>query len=310
MKYKSIFKKISYLRVLLALTLVLLVGVSLSFSAQEVAKQLYPDPQKTALGDLTIKIVQCPKPVVTAGTNLGNGFQVQARSTFPGPLTDIAVDFILTDTPIYPVPAPFAVYSANYSDNVLLLGGREHISFAGAAVINVPLNGSNTIPADTPPGIYYLGAVVDAGNKVNELNEKNNVHFCKLEVIAGTQGKPDLVISALNFKKVKSGIDSSGKTYWIFNVIITVKNQGAGAAGPFKVLLERKIGPGGTFIQGCATCILDVAGLGAGAALVLPPRQFNNANGMNSTFKATADSTNLVPETNEANNSLIGVFTP
>ena|GEM_PF-5131989 len=30
------------------------------------------------------------------------------------------------------------------------------------------------IPADTPPGIYYLGAVIDAGNKVKEVNEKDN----------------------------------------------------------------------------------------------------------------------------------------
>jgi len=37
------------------------------------------------------------------------------------------------------------------------------------------LNGSNRIPADTPPGDYYIGVVVDSGNVVKELNENNNI---------------------------------------------------------------------------------------------------------------------------------------
>ena len=36
------------------------------------------------------------------------------------------------------------------------------------------LNGDNIIPTDTPPGNYFLGAVVDAGNKARESNERNN----------------------------------------------------------------------------------------------------------------------------------------
>jgi subtilase family serine protease len=51
-----------------------------------------------------------------------------------------------------------------------LKGGREHISFKGPDKVNVKLNGSNIIPANTPPGIYYLGVVIDAGNKVKESN--------------------------------------------------------------------------------------------------------------------------------------------
>ena len=51
-----------------------------------------------------------------------------------------------------------------------LKGGREHISFKGPDKVNVKLNGSNIIPANTPPGIHYLGVVIDAGNKVKESN--------------------------------------------------------------------------------------------------------------------------------------------
>jgi len=310
MKYRS-FSKFHLL--FGGLVLVLLAGFLVVLPTFSQQTQLQTKSLTTVRGDLTIKIVQCPKNVVNAGEELGNGFQVKAKSTFPGAVNGVVVDFILTTNPVYPVPAPYAVYSANYSDNVLLKGGRENISFAGPGVINVPLNGTNQIPIDTPPGIYYLGAVVDAGNTKVEASENNNVHFCKLTV-RGTSTPPtkmpDLIITDLAFQKVKSGIDSQGQTYWIFNIIIKVKNQGATPAGAFKVLLERKIGPGGTFITACPTCILDVVGLAAGATVDLPPRQFNNANGMNSTFRATADFTTVVLESNELNNARVEAFIP
>jgi hypothetical protein len=132
--------------------------------------------------DLTIMINKCPK-AVKAGQGLYAKFQVIGKSTFPSQLKDIAVDIILTSKPTYPSPAPYAIYSPNYSDGVLLKGGREHISFKGPGMVNVKLNGSNIIPANTPPGIYYLGAVIDAGNKVKESDEKNNVSFCKVGVV-------------------------------------------------------------------------------------------------------------------------------
>ncbi len=306
-------KKFFVFATILLFLVTFLVAASLSSAQQTVTptKRLTPEKSILLKNDLTIKIVQCPKKVVKAGESLNAGFQVIARSSFSTPLKDVAVDLILTSSPTYPAPAPFAVYSPNYSNGVLLLGGREHISFTGPGQVNVPLNGSNTIPADTPPGIYYLGAVVDAGNKVRESSERNNVSFCRLEVVrSDVKRMPDLTIPSIVFKKVKSGVDVTGKVYWIFNVIITVKNQGTAAAGPFKVLLERKVGPGGTFVKGCITCVIDVAGLNAGQALILPPRQFNNANNMNSTFRATADIGGVIVESNETNNRRIATFLP
>lgn len=297
----------------LLLLCVLFLSSSMFFGQQTTTLKKQPVMSQKVLmlkGDLTIKIVQCPKSVVKAGESLNAGFQVTGTSTFPNALKDVVVDLILTSNPVYPSPAPFAVYSANYSDNVLLKGGREHISFAGAGNVNVPLNGTNTIPADTPTGIYYLGAVIDAGNKFSETNERNNVHFCKIQVIGPeNKKKPDLIISDIAFKKVKRGLDAHKKPYWIFNVIITVKNQGNGNAGPFKVLLERKNGPNNIFQLACQTCLIDVpGGLGAGQSKTLPPRQFNNANNMNSTFRATADKGNVVPEISETNNQKVATF--
>lgn len=142
-------------------------------------------------GDLSVRIARCPKSV-KQGQDLGATFQVMGRSTFPNPLTSVAVDIILTSKRTYPVPAPYAVYSPNYSDGVLLKGGREHISFKGPRTVRVKLNGSNTIPANTPPGMYYLGAVIDAGDKVKEGNEKNNVAFCRIKVEKAVTARPDL----------------------------------------------------------------------------------------------------------------------
>jgi len=133
-------------------------------------------------GDLRIKITQCPR-IVRQGEDLNARFRIIGKSTFLSPIKNIAVDIILTSTPTYPSPAPYATYSPYYSDGVLLKGGREYISFIRRGKVNVKLNGSNTIPLNTPPGIYYIGAVIDAGNKVEENNEKNNVSFCKIKVL-------------------------------------------------------------------------------------------------------------------------------
>lgn len=294
--------------VLLLLFAFILGFSNLSYTQQKIKRTI--SPRKLSLkNDLTIKIVQCPKRVVKAGEDLNAGFQVVGKSTFAGPVSGVVVDLILTSKATYPMPAPIAVYSANYSDNVLLKGGRENISFTGPGNVNVTLKSSNTIPADTPPGIYYLGAVIDAGNKVRESNERNNVHFCRLKVIGpDTKRMPDLIISSIVFKKVKQLYDANKRPYWIFNVIITVKNQGNANAGPFKVLLERNVGPGGSFTQACQTCVIGVGGLTAGQSLNLPPRQFNNANNANSTFRATADISHTVPESSETNNRKTASF--
>lgn len=268
-------------------------------------KKMLQTPGLKLNGDLTVKIRRCAQKQVEPGGTIG-GLNIAAKSTFPVALKEIAADLILTSAATYPAPAPYAVYSANYSDKVLLKGGRTHVNFAPNGFVNVSFGNNNEIPADTPPGIYYLGVVIDAGNKAKETNERNNVAWCKIRVGKGGGGNklPDLVVPLVKFKKVKKGTDSQGNPYYIFNVIITVKNRGAANAGPFKVLLERNSGPGGHYQKACITCIIPVAGgLAAGASITLPPRQFNNANATGPTiFRATADHGNHVTESNERNN--------
>ena len=143
-------------------------------------------------GDLAVSITGCPS-TVRAGQDLGTAFKVRGRSSFSVPVNGVVIDLVLKKNALYPVPAPYAVHSQGYSDGVLLKGGRENISFNGPGWQTVKLNGSNTIPADTPPGIYYLGAVIDAGNNHAELNEKNNVAFCKIRVKEGADSASGIV---------------------------------------------------------------------------------------------------------------------
>ena len=83
------------------------------------------------------------------------------------------IDLVLSSNNVIPVTT--AVYNASYSDDVLLKGGREFVaSIAAGATINVKLNGTNQIPANTPPGNYYLGVVADGGKTIAELDESNN----------------------------------------------------------------------------------------------------------------------------------------
>ena len=133
-------------------------------------------------GDLQVKIQGCPI-TVRAGQDLGASFKVWAKSSFNHPLNNVTFDLVLLSSPNYPVPAPYATYSPGYYSGVLLKGGRENESLPPHGTIPVKLNGSNTIPANTPPGTYYLAAVADAGNKVHETREFNNVAYCKIKVL-------------------------------------------------------------------------------------------------------------------------------
>jgi len=310
---KKVLKRKNIIVVLIVLVVFTVAG---SFAHGQVVmeqKKMIQTPMLQLAGDLSIHIRRCGQKEVKPGGTVG-GLVIMAKSTFGMALKEIAADLILTRVQTYPAPAPYAIYSPNYSDNVLLKGGRTHVNFAANGSTAVGFGNNNEIPADTPPGIYYLGVVIDAGNKVKETNERNNVAWCKIRVAGqpgGDNKMPDLTVPSLVFKKVKKDIDSQGNPYYIFNVIITVKNQGGFASGPFKVLLERNSGPGGVYQKACITCILEVpGGLAPGASIVLPPRQFNNANnnGIPSIFRATADHGYNVMESNEMNNMRAETF--
>lgn len=142
--------------------------------------------QEPPLPDLAIAIGDCPPQPLRPGQELKDSFRVIARKSGAAAVAEVAVDIVLCKSPRCLAPAPLALYSLHYSDGVLLLGGREFVTLgAGENSKPVKLNGANTVPLDTPPGAYFLCAVIDAGNRVAEADERNNCACCPVTVAAG-----------------------------------------------------------------------------------------------------------------------------
>jgi subtilisin family serine protease len=153
------------------------------------------------------------------------------------------------------------------------------------------------IPANLAPGIYYLGAISDTGNRVGESNENNNA-------VAGNQiiivSKVDLVITSV------SGPSSASPGQQI-SFTATVKNQGSANTGQFYVTAYLSTDPIITKDD------LDmrsgfISGLAPGGQLTLTINSTIPANLAPGVYYigAIADSRNNVPESNETNNSLAG----
>lgn len=131
------------------------------------------------LADLRIKI-KCPGSAI-AGQDLKQKISVFVTNTGKVAAKDFPVDLIISKDAF--APMKYAIYSSTFKEDALLLGGREFVKYLGPGKTKaVKLNGSNRIPADTTTGVYFLGAIVDAGDKVKEINERNNMDFCKLKV--------------------------------------------------------------------------------------------------------------------------------
>jgi hypothetical protein len=124
------------------------------------------------------------------GEDISNLIKVRALNvgTAPAPGTNgtlspangFMIDVMLSsDTS---VPAGFAVYSPSYSEDVLLLGGRISNTYDLPAGGNNSYSSGATIPANTPPGIYYLAVRIDPGNKVAESNEGDNTFFQRIRI--------------------------------------------------------------------------------------------------------------------------------
>ncbi len=116
-----------------------------------------------------------------AGQQLEKSVKVTIMNYGKSAARNFSLDLVLSKDSS--IPIKFAKYSSHYSDDVLLRGGREFIRYlAPGKSINVVLNGTNTIPADTPSGYYFIGAVVDPGNKVSETSESNNVAVRRIKI--------------------------------------------------------------------------------------------------------------------------------
>ena len=178
----------------------ILLGLAVTLLPTSVVQLASANPQSRR-PDLTVGITG--PAMANAGDNIGPLIRVVARnigrSTAPGttgtldPSNGFMIDVVLsTDTML---PPGFATFSPNFSEDVLLQGGRisNTTDLPGSSLKVYPnLQGGNgKIPADTPTGRYFLCARIDAGNKVSESNESNNVGCSRIRIRGG--GRPDLI---------------------------------------------------------------------------------------------------------------------
>ncbi|MDI6781753.1 MAG: CARDB domain-containing protein [bacterium] len=144
----------------------------------------------TGAPDLTVEIISSPA-TAQQGENISDTITVVARNIGTADMgTYTFVDLVLSsDTTI---PTGYAIGSPNYSEDVLLLGGRSAfgpLAAGQAATVTLSTDPNvndrlfGTIPGDTPPGTYYLGVRVDPGDRIPESNETNNTDVARIEII-------------------------------------------------------------------------------------------------------------------------------
>jgi hypothetical protein len=146
------------------------------------------EPTSNAFSDLRVAIT-APRSA-EAGSDIGSQLTLQVRNDGNGIAfgtqstgsNGYMVDVVLSrDTS---VPAGFATYDASYHEDVLLQGGRISNTADLSPRHSRRYEIGGGIPADTPPGWYYICANVDAGNAVNELNEDNNAACARIRITA------------------------------------------------------------------------------------------------------------------------------
>jgi hypothetical protein len=162
----------------------------------EQTEPVKPAPAITAkkLADLQVRL-SIPR-VAHAGDTIGAAIEVHAlnygESGAPGtademdPAAGYTIEIVLsTDQRLAPGAAS---YKPNFAEDVLLQGGRINNTYdlppGAAAVYQHMQGGKGKIPDDTPPGVYYLGARIDPANKVAESDEKNNIVWERIEILA------------------------------------------------------------------------------------------------------------------------------
>jgi subtilase family serine protease len=179
----------------------------------------------------------------------------------------------------------------------ILLGSRSVPSLTAGATSSgsIPV----AIPLGTAAGTYYIIAKADGSGAIAETNEANNTRSILIRI------GPDLTVTSIITNPVTP---LAGRNV---TVTVTVKNQGGGAAGAFRVDIykdQATTPPAG--LAGDAYC--SIAGLAAGATTTCVQTISYVASGSYKMW-AQVDTDQQVLETSETNNTnykSITVLTP
>ncbi len=111
---------------------------------------------------------------VQPGEDISSRLVLAVRNAGTVAAPEFTVDLVLSTTPGVAVRP--ASYAAFFVDGLLFKNGRIKVrGLAAGESESVRFHGPIAVPADTPPGTYYLAAVLDPGNAVPERSPYNNV---------------------------------------------------------------------------------------------------------------------------------------
>jgi subtilase family serine protease len=105
-----------------------------------------------------------------------------------------------------------------------------------------PVTSKVTIPANTPPGLYFFTVAADASPSIQEQDESNNIGSSATRLLVG----PDILVTAASTTTGASPGQSITIGY-------TVKNQGGQATGAFDVGFALVLETGGPEVRLAAT---------------------------------------------------------
>ena len=158
--------------------------------------------------------------------HVGGAITASAGQTLSG-LTHVAAN---TSTASRNANFTFSVYLSSNDDvdaSDTFLGTQVYDwTFAGVSAATISM-APVTIPANTPPGTYYLGVVYDNATDGNPAdNDSDGWDALRITVVSG--GVADLSVSALSGPANMN----PGESFVMSN---TVVNNGAAASGPFRL---------------------------------------------------------------------------
>jgi trimeric autotransporter adhesin len=216
------------------------------------------------------------------------------------PGTTITVNNTVRNNGLDAGPFSVGIYLSNSSTVTTLNQLLASRTLAGGLAFN-QLSADATqvpIPADTPPGTYFIGAIADYLDEVVEgTRENNNVFVAAGSIVIA---KADLVVTALT-------APAAAGTGLTISASATVSNQAAAniAAGPstlaFYLSSDATLDGGDRRLaETRAIASLSRNATSAGATTLTIPADLDPGNYF---LIAQADDLNLVDETNEGNNT-------
>jgi subtilisin family serine protease/uncharacterized membrane protein len=249
--------------------------------------------------------------VVAAANSLGESGDSNEASATPRAPSDLVVSAMSTPPPagaglsftVSVTTRNAAGGTANASTTALFLSTNALYDATDERIAEVaigPLAGSAsttsnvdvTVPADVTAGSYYLIAIADADDAVEESIEANNSRVRALSI------GPDLGISSMT-------VPSSGTAGGTISVSTTVENDGGGSAASstvtFFLSTNSTLDASDVALSGSRTVQALAAGATSSGSTILTIPS-GTAVGSYQVI-AKADGHDAIPETNEANNT-------